>query len=140
MKKKAPEAKKPDAVYSLELCIEICKRVSHGENIKTVLESDERFPHFSTFCDWKREKAELSDLYARARENKAEMVDSEMDRIMADLESGKINPNAARVLIDTLKWKASKYYPKMYGDKLDVTSDGQPIDNKFEYTVVTNKK
>jgi len=34
---------------------------------------------------------------------------------------------AANVLIQTNKWKASKFYPKMYGDKVDLTSDGDKI-------------
>ena len=48
---------------------------------------------------------------------------------MSDLKKGRYDGSVARVLIDTLKWKASKYYPKMFGDKLDVTTDGEKINH-----------
>lgn len=37
------------------------------------------------------------------------------------------NAVAQKVKIDAYKWRASKLAPKRYGDKLDLTSDGQPI-------------
>lgn len=115
------------STYSYKLCVEICTRVSNGENIRQILLSKEKYPNFQTFCNWKRKNPELLDLYARSRENKSEIVDSQIDEIMADLRNGKIDAPTARVLIDTLKWKAAKYYPKMFGDKVDVTSDGDKI-------------
>jgi hypothetical protein len=32
-----------------------------------------------------------------------------------------------RLLIDTIKWRLGKERPEKYGDKLDVTSDGQAL-------------
>jgi hypothetical protein len=42
-------------------------------------------------------------------------------------ESGLLDPQAARVAISAYQWRASKLKPKKYGDKLDVTTDGQPL-------------
>ena len=39
-----------------------------------------------------------------------------MDSVLAE----EVNPNAARVAIDALKWTASRLLPKRYGDRLDV--------------------
>jgi hypothetical protein len=56
-----------------------------------------------------------------------------MDEIMQDLKEGRLEPSAANVLIQTLKWKMSKFYPKMFGES-----------TKVEHTVtefkVTDKK
>ena len=35
--------------------------------------------------------------------------------------------NRHRLKIDALKWAASKSAPKKYGDKVDVTSDGEKV-------------
>lgn len=49
--------------YNYELCKTICERVSLGEHIKTVLDSDPSYPSFQTWCNWKREHTELFDMY-----------------------------------------------------------------------------
>lgn len=106
--------------YNFELCKEICERVSLGEHIKAVLDSNPLYPTFQTWCNWKREHTELFDLYTRSIQDKADMVTFEITQTMQDLKDGKIDAPAARVIIDTLKWFASKFYPKMYGDKLEL--------------------
>jgi hypothetical protein len=110
--------------YEYNLCVEICNQVAEGMNVVQVLESNkERYPVWSTFRNWKHEHVELQTLYTRSIQDKAEMVDYEIDQIMTDMKSGLIEYNVARVLIDTLKWKAAKYYPKMFGDKVTVAGD-----------------
>lgn len=113
--------------YNLEMCIEICSEVAEGFNIKTVLKSKEEYPTFQTWCNWKREHVELFDLYVKTMQDKAESEIEEIEYICDMLKVGEIEPSAANVLIQTSKWKASKFYPKMFGDKVDVTSDGKQI-------------
>lgn len=116
--------------YNYELCVEVCEEVANGFNIKTVLASKQEYPDFSTWCKWKREHDELFNLYTRSIQDKAESVDEEIDHIMSEVKSGSLDAPTARVLIDTLKWKAAKYYPKMFGDKIEQTVKGS-LDVKF---------
>lgn len=113
--------------YNFELCQDICFEVANGFNIKTVLASKQEYPDFSTWCRWRRENEELHNLYIKSIQDKAESVDEEIDNIMDGLKYGTYEPSVANVLIQTLKWKAAKYYPKMFGDKTDITSGGQKI-------------
>jgi phage I-like protein len=115
--------------YDYNLCLEICIRVSEGENIKHVLASDERYPRFNTWCDWKRNNEQLSNLYTRSIQDKAESKEAEIEEYKEKLLNGTIDPATARVLIDTSKWQAAKFYPKMFGDKtaVDLTSGGDKI-------------
>lgn len=113
--------------YNFDLCIEICEEVANGFNIKKVLASKEEYPDFSTWCRWRRENEELHNLYIKSIQDKAESVDEEIDHIMDGLKKGAYEPSVANVLIQTLKWKAAKYYPKMFGDKTDITSGGEKI-------------
>lgn len=113
--------------YNFKLCEEICAEVANGFNIKTVLSSKDEYPTFQTWCNWKRQHPELFDLYVKAMQDKAESELEEIDHIYSELKAGNIEPSAANVLIQTNKWKASKYYPKMFGDKVDMTTNGKDL-------------
>lgn len=111
--------------YNIELCREICGEVANGMNIKAVLNSQDRYPTFQTWCNWKRDNQELFDLYIKAIQDKADSVDEEMDHIYSMLKSKEIDPSTANVLIQTLKWKAAKYYPKMFGERVQQEHSGE---------------
>lgn len=113
--------------YNLDLCKEICDIVAEGSNIKTVLSSKQEYPDFSTWCRWKRNNDELRNLYVNAMQDKAESEMEEMDHIYDMLKAGQLEPSTANVLIQTKKWTASKFYPKMFGDKIDHTTEGKEI-------------
>jgi cell fate regulator YaaT (PSP1 superfamily) len=127
------------STYSFELAKEICERVSNGESIKYVLDSKDEYPTFPTWCKWKRDNQELLSLYIRAREDKAESVDDKIDDVIRKIESGQLDPAQGRVIIDALKWKASKYYPKMFGDssKVDVTTNGKDVQQSIDPNLIT---
>lgn len=113
--------------YNFDMCIEICSEVAEGYNIKTILKSKAEYPTFQTWCNWKREHDELFDLYVKTMQDKSESEMEEIDRVYDMLKNGELEPSAANVLIQTKKWTASKFYPKMYGDKVDMTSGGEKI-------------
>ena len=116
--------------YNYDLCIEICDLVANGSHIIDALNSNDNYPSWSTFRRWKRDNDELQTLYTRSIQDKSEMVIFEINQTMSDLKSNLIDASQARVLIDTYKWLASKYYPKMFGDKLDLTSKDEKIESK----------
>lgn len=125
--------------YNFELCKEICDNVANGANIKTVLSSKTEYPDFSTWCRWKRENTELYNLYINAIQDKAESVDEEIDAIMHEARHSGMEASIANVLIQTLKWKAAKYYPKMFGDKTDITTNGKDLPQPTAPTIVFKK-
>lgn len=126
MAKRGPKNK-----YNFELCQEVCNLVADGMNVKAALKTKDEYPDFSTWCRWKRENAELYNLYINSINDKAESIDEEIDEIQQDLKDEKLTPSAANVLIQTLKWKAAKYYPKMFGDRVDhdITTKGESINS-----------
>lgn len=115
--------------YNFDLCIEICNKIADGQNIKTILASKEEYPVFSTWCKWKRENAELSNLYVNSIQDKSESVDAKIDEIWEGCKNGLYDASTANVLIQTLKWKAAKYYPKMFGDKVQQEHSGEITTN-----------
>lgn len=113
--------------YNFQLCEEICEGVAAGGNVINVLERNEDYPSWSTFRRWKNENEELQTLYVKAIQDKSEAVALEIDNICQDLKNKIYDPATANVLIQTLKWKAAKFYPKMYGDKttIEATIEGK---------------
>ena len=49
-------------------------------------------------------------------------MDADVDR-MDDVARDEIDVQRARLLVDVIKWRASKLHAQQYGDKLDVTID-----------------
>jgi hypothetical protein len=115
--------------YNFDLCIEICNRIAEGDNIKTILASKNEYPSFPTWCKWKRENAELLNLYVNSIQDKGESVDAKIDEIWEGCRQGLYDASTANVLLQTLKWKASKYYPKMFGDKIQQEHSGEVTTN-----------
>lgn len=115
--------------YDFKLCEEICEEVANGKNVMSALKENESFPSWSTFRRWKNEHAELQTLYVKAIQDKSEAVIFEIDEISLELRQGKLEPSTANVLIQTLKWKAAKFYPKMFGDNknVDLTTNGESL-------------
>ena len=116
--------------YNFNLCRKICDQIADGGSIKKILKSDpKKYPTFQTWCNWKREHVELSDMYYKAIQDKSEGCIENIYQIIEETKSGEIDVKVARVMIDTEKWLASKFYPKMFGtnSSLDITTAGKEI-------------
>lgn len=86
------------------------------------------------------DKFDLNSQYTRARDQRAEnifeeiidIVDREDDDVRID-EDGNEHTNhdviqRDRLRVDARKWMLGKMQPKKYGDKVDITSDGEKIE------------
>lgn len=129
------------SIFTQELADEICLELSEGKSMRTVC-AQEHMPAMSTVFKWLRENKAFSEQYARAKEESADAMIEEMLEIADDgtndlmtitrgdheynVENREVT-NRSRLRVDTRKWIASKLKPKRYGDKLDVTTDGKPI-------------
>lgn len=138
-------------VYDPDVAAELFAYLSMGEPLRTACAHD-NMPGLSTIFRWlsKSNEAEWADdfreQYARAKEEAADAMAEEILYIADNPQVGEIivtKPNKKgkmvtetrkedmlghrRLQIDSRKWLASKLKPKKYGDKLDVTSDGDKL-------------
>lgn len=113
--------------YNIELASEICEKIAEGGYIIEILESNEDYPSWSTFRRWKREHEELQTLYVNAQQDKTEPIIMNIKRVQQMALRGEIDASTANVVIQTDKWLSSKFYPKMYGDKVDHTTNGKDL-------------
>jgi hypothetical protein len=92
----------------------------------------------STFYAWVASDELLAEEYMRARVAIAYKDEIGIEKLVEQASRGEIDPAAARVAIDGRKWLAGKRNPKVYGDKLDMTSNGKEI--KGTTIVVANQE
>lgn len=80
---------------------------------------------FQQFYEAIDKDKELGECYARARKHQGEAHFSKIIEASEKVMSGEIDPNAARVGIDALKWTAARMHPAFYGERLQhANSDG----------------
>lgn len=114
-----------------------------GTPLRTILKR-KGMPSSSTFFIWLNEDESLSKRYAQAKEIQVEALADEILEIADDgsndymtivkgdmkynVENKEVT-NRSRLRVDTRKWLLSKIIPKKYGDKIDITSDGEKVTN-----------
>jgi hypothetical protein len=121
--KKAPKAR---IVYSQTLGAKMCELIGGGLALKEVCDLP-GMPGRTTAYKWLALHDDFANMYARAREERADLVADEVIAI-ADTDP---DPARARVRIDARKWWAAKVNPKKYADKAQtevVGKVGGPIE------------
>jgi len=80
-----------------------------------------------------------TDHSARVREAliiSASTFDDKAEQVLLDAKRDMVEIQRARELAQHYRWKASKRAPRVYGDKLDLTTDGE----KIQQTIVWGGK
>jgi hypothetical protein len=119
--------------YTQELADLICAEIADGKSMRTIC-AQIGMPHMVTVFRWLRSRDEFCKQYTKAKEESADAMIEDMIEI-ADLPppltvTGCVDGGAvqhARLRVETRKWISSKLKPKKYGDKLDLTSDGDKL-------------
>lgn len=123
--------------YTPELAADICTRMAEGMSISKITKID-GMPHMSSIFLWLSDKAkpEFSEMYARAREMRAEHIFEESldiaddtDDTLKDKDGKVIGANHAKVQrdrlrVDTRKWFLAKLDPRRYGERQQVEHSG----------------
>jgi hypothetical protein len=139
--------------YTKEIGNEICKRLMLGDSLRTICKN-KKLPSATTIFNWLADEefnkeTKFLEQYERAREIQADYLADELIDIADDGRNdymerkGKngqtynaINTEhvqRSRLRIDTRKWIASKLKPKKYGEKMDLTSDGEKLEGPVPY-------
>lgn len=132
-------------IYTEELATKICLEIAtSSKSLRTICK--ELNISVATILNWLKDPSKLSFLaqYARAKEEQADFMAEEMIEIADDGTNdtmtieGRNGPvevenkewtSRSKLRVETRKWIASKLKPKKYGDKMDVTTGGEPVKN-----------
>jgi hypothetical protein len=135
-RKATPRPVGAPALYRKALAERVCREIAQGKSLVAICKLAWA-PSYTTVMKWRREIAEFTHMYARAREDQADvMADAIVE--LADRATPK-NYNAMRLRVDARKWVASKLKPRVYGDKLTqehTGADGGPIKASVDLSTV----
>lgn len=124
-----------ESSFTQEIADKICELIAEGESLRAIC-SQEGMPNKGTVLRWLAddERKAFRDQYTRAREAQAdalfeeilEIADERANDTFTD-ENGNERTNhevvaRSRLRVDARKWMAGKLRPKVYGEKLDLTS------------------
>lgn len=124
--------------YTEEISNEIVERLSNGEPLRKICR-DEHMPSWQTFYEWVSNREDFARRIAHARDLGYDAIAEECfdiaDDTSRDIEvtENGIRPNTefiqrSKLRIDTRLKLLAKWNPKKYGDKVDVTTKGEKIE------------
>lgn len=93
--------------------------IQTGRSLRQVC-SDDGMPDFRTVQRWIVSDGQFAVKYTRARVAQADTLFDRMEAVEEAVTAGTMDSHAARVVLDSMRWRASKLAPKVYGDRLDV--------------------
>lgn len=121
--------------YTPELAKKICRAIATStKGLEHICAENENFPGKTAIYDWLYDYHEFAEQYAIARAQQADLFVDEMTEIannetedLIATKEGYVGNSTKvardRLRIDTIKWKACKLIPKVYGEKSEVKSD-----------------
>ncbi len=121
-----PQVKKKrgrPSTFTSAIAARICDRITQGESLRSICKTS-GMPSPSQVCKWLNANSEFSGQYARAREAAGDAAYEDIVEIECQLKKKQIDAHTARVLIDSIKWRASKLKPARYGDHQQVLIGG----------------
>jgi hypothetical protein len=110
---------------SEDLIEEICLRLACGESFR-VIAKDDHMPNYDTLKEWRMKDADFKDRTNEAYEELAHTYREMHFDILTGalpLPSHQDRKNAA----DGIKWQAAKLNRVDYGEKIDLTSNGNAL-------------
>ena len=103
-----------------EIQEKVVAEIQTGRSLRQVC-GHEGMPDFRTVQRWIVADGQFAVKYARARMAQADVLFDRMEAVEEAVSAGTMDSHAARVVLDSMRWRASKLAPKVYGDRLDVS-------------------
>ena len=102
-----------------------------GDRIASLIIEDKTYQEIAdsmginkaTIFNWLQNNEDFSTKCNRAKCVQAEAIEQKLMNIQQDVMAGLIAPDAARVAVSLLQWRAAKKNPKVYGDKTILSND-----------------
>ena len=111
------------STYTPELGALICERIANGETLVGICQDGE-MPGRQTVYEWMAAHEDFRTRCARAREAQAEFMDHRILGVADAVENRALDPQAAKVVLSALQWRAAKLAPKVYGERQTLEHEG----------------
>ncbi len=117
--------------YSEAIAKEICERLCNGENLADICKL-RHIPERQNIWCWRLENIEFRDMINTCLQIKGEATVDSMDEIEQQMISGEIEAPVGNAILTNRRWKASKFYPRMFGEKSTVESTNVNLNANVE--------
>lgn len=138
----------------------ICDEIVKGKSVRSILNPATRdkalLPSYVEFLEWVSENESIAKQYARAMEWRAgglleDTIEIADDATMDTIESEDADGNPVlkaniehiqrtKIRIEARQFALRKMAPKKYGDKVDITTDGDKINQAATINVALDGK
>ena len=133
---------------------EILEYIEDGKSLRSILKASD-MPSSRTFFKWIDDDKEKVKRYSRAMEIRADSIFEDILEIADDgtndfmtITKGDVEynvenrevTNRSRLRVDARKFFLSKVLSKKYGDKLDLTSDGDALQAPKKIIIKVNRR
>lgn len=116
--------------YSQTIADDICERLANGESLRRICLTPD-YPRQATVFRWLTAHEEFREQYRVAREAQADTLADEIidiaDGKRGEYEDGDADVQRDKLAVHARQWVAAKLKPRVYGDKLDLTSGGDKL-------------
>lgn len=133
-------------IYTPELSASICEQIATSTNSMKAICANLGLSIYTILC-WLSEshpnyREDFAQDYARAKEMQADMLAERVLEVASTVRVGEKTKtdkdgneeittgdmvDRSRLEVDALKWTAAHLRPRKYGDKLDLTSNGDKL-------------
>lgn len=141
--------RKKGTYYSREIGQKICEQLADGRSLRSIC-ADQGMPGRTAVFRWLATDDDFRTLYVRARQMQADTLfdealeiadDATNDWMQSKSKPGQVvnreNINRSKLRIDTRKWMVAKLSPKKYGEKIEVSGNGEaPLVTKVVREIV----
>lgn len=97
---------------------QITEDLMDGKSLREICAADKGLPNRATILRWANEDSDFAATIARARDMQADALDDDIQEVVNQIRSGALKPEAGRVVIWALQWRASKMKPRTYGERI----------------------
>lgn len=100
-----------------------------NKSLRDILTENINYPNANTFFKWMIKDNEKAQRYAHAQAVKAHLLFNDLLAISKGdgIDDTVVKVQRDRLITDSLKFFIAKVLPKVYGDKIDITSEGKAV-------------
>ncbi len=101
--------------YTAKVALELCERIAAGATVRDI-DRQPDMPYWASLRTWLLRHDEFAVMYQRAQAAKADWEFAGLDELENQVINGEVDANAARIALDSKKWRLSKMKPSSYSD------------------------
>lgn len=116
--------------YNSEIAQLVLDRIANGESVREIC-TDDAMPSREAVREWRHKYPDFNKGYLEAKRICAEEYFDDIEYLIKSA-GDRMELEKNRYLVDAIKWKLSKMFPKKYGDKPEQGESNDDLSQRTE--------